>query len=400
MVYEVARIRGQYGSLGDGWTYLNAHECPQIPEQVSTAVARSFRLSPSVAEVETSSGTHSRPHAAGRLEGSAFLDSARIAIADLCGATADRVVLGPSLPALYLNLAQAMRPLLRPNSSVVLSHLDSVQLNRPFQYMGSAVRWAQPDLGTGSLPHSQYADLVNGSTRLVTLSAAQKHIGTLAPVPEIIEATRDRSRAWVLVDASTYAAVRPLDVDTWDADIVGIDVGALGGPQVSALVFRDMAMFRRIDPVLESPVAPALAGGVPAVIDHLAGLVETKGTRRNRLEKSMGHLDTYLRGLNDDLHLALGGLTAVHILGVSGEAGDAGNSDRVPHLSFAIPGVPAKTVHQRLLDNGILTSVLPTSRLYTDMGVDEVGGAVTISLTAFNTRHDIEHLTRVVASLA
>lgn len=400
MVYEVAKIRGQYGSLGDGWTYLNAHECPQIPERVSTAVARSFRLAPSVAEVELSSGTHSRPHTAGRLEGAALLDSARIAIADLCGATADRVILGPSLPALYLNLAQAMRPLLRPSSSVVLSHLDDTQLTRPFQHIGPSVRWAQPDLGTGCLPHSQYADLIDGSTRLVAISAVQKFIGTLAPVGEIIEETRNRSRAWVLIDASTYTSVRPFDVDTWDADIVGIDVGALGGPQVSALVFRDTAMFRRIDPVLESPVAPALAGGVSATIDHLAGLVEATGTRRSRLEKSMGHLDTYLRGLNDDLHASLGGLSSVHILGVSGEAGDAGHSDRVPHLSFAVPGVPAKTVHQRLLDNGILTTVLPTSRLYTDMGVDEVGGAVTVSLTAFNTRYDIEHLTRVVASLA
>jgi hypothetical protein len=32
--------------------------------------------------------------------------------------------------------------------------------------------------------------------------------------------------------------------------------------------------------------------------------------------------------------------------------------------------------------------------------VDEVGGAVTISLSPYTARHDLEHLTRVVASLA
>lgn len=38
--YDVFSVRGLYTSLGDGWTYLNAHDCPQIPERVSAAVAR------------------------------------------------------------------------------------------------------------------------------------------------------------------------------------------------------------------------------------------------------------------------------------------------------------------------------------------------------------------------
>ena len=44
MVFDVARVRGLYTSLGDGWTYLSAHAQPQIPERVSSAVARGFRL--------------------------------------------------------------------------------------------------------------------------------------------------------------------------------------------------------------------------------------------------------------------------------------------------------------------------------------------------------------------
>lgn len=58
MVFDVARVRGLYVSLSDGWTYLNAHESPQIPEKVSGAVARSFRMAPSVAQVEPSTGSH------------------------------------------------------------------------------------------------------------------------------------------------------------------------------------------------------------------------------------------------------------------------------------------------------------------------------------------------------
>ena len=43
MVFDVARVRGLYVSLSDGWTYLNAQENAQVPEKVSTGVAMAFR---------------------------------------------------------------------------------------------------------------------------------------------------------------------------------------------------------------------------------------------------------------------------------------------------------------------------------------------------------------------
>ncbi|MDO5668422.1 MAG: aminotransferase class V-fold PLP-dependent enzyme [Corynebacterium sp.] len=400
MAMDVAKVRGQYLSLGDGWTYLNAHQCPQIPERVSVAVSRAFRRAPVLAETEQSSGSHSRLAAPGSLQGASLIDDARRAVADLCAVTPDRVILGPDLSVLYLRLAQAMRPLLRRTSSLVLSGLDDPALTGPFAELGGAVRYAQPDLGTGALPASQYRELVDGSTRLVALSAAHPHLGTVAPVADIVELTRSRSRAWVLIDATAYLPYRPLSVADWDADIVALDIAALGGPPIAALVFRDPAMFRRIDPLPPMPIVAGLAGGVPALVDHLAELAEGGGTRRTRLQRSMTQLGEYLADLAADLHMLLGTLPAVHILGASGEAGDGGRGDRIPRLSFAVRGVPASTVHQRLLDNSLVTTILPESQLATDMGVDEVGGAVTVSLSPFTIRHDLEHLTRVVASLA
>lgn len=400
MVYDVARVRGQYLSLGDGWTYLNAHQCPQIPERVSAAVSRSFRLATGVAEVEAPSGSHSRAYAPGRLHGESLVDDARLAVADLCGVTPDRVILGPDLPVLYSRLARALRPLLRRNSSVVLSGLDDATLCEPFTELGGEVRWARPDLGTGSLPAYQYRELVDGSTRLVALSAAHPYLGTVAPVGAIVDHTRSRSRAWVLADVTAFLPHRPLQATDWGADILALDLAQLGGPQVAALVFRDTAMFRRIEPLADASVIPALAGGVPALVEHLADLAGEEGTRRARLQRSMEQLADYLADLAGDMCMLLGTLPAVHILGVSGEAGDGGRGERIPRLSFAVRGVPAATVHQRLLDNGLVTTILPDSPLANDMGVEEVGGAVTVSLSPFTTRHDLEHLTRVVASLA
>lgn len=405
--YDVFSVRGLYTSLGDGWTYLNAHSCPQIPERVSAAVARSFRLSTAVSPVEKG-GSHAQRRAAGTPEGGAFAQQARVAVADLVGAYADCVVLGPSLDVLYAALARALRPMWRRGSSVVLSGLDDPAFTAPLaESPASEVRWAQPDLGTGQLPGFQFRDLVDGSTRLVSFAAAQGDVGSVADVEQITEDVRSRSRAWVLVDASALAPYRPLDIEKLGVDILGVDLVQLGGPQVSALVFRDPLMFKRLGEVVPGvdlrsslTVSPGLVGGVAPTIDHLAALTDSTGTRRQQVLTSMTALSRYMRSLRDDLYLYLDSLESVHIVGVTGEAAEGYGVDRLPRLSFAVRDVPAETVHRRLVDNGIVTTLAPASALMEDMGVVDVGGAVTVGLGPFNTTHDVNQLIRAVASLA
>lgn len=403
--YDVASVRGLYTSLSDGWTYLNAHDCPQIPERVSAAVARSFRMSTAVARPEPRVGTHSR-QALGVPEGRSFLFDARSAIADLTNSHPNRVILGPSLPVLYQALALAMRPMFRRNSSVALSNVERPALAGALRRVlaGVETRYAQADLATGDLPAWQFSQLIDGATRLVSVPAAHALLGNVLPVADIADEVRARSRAWILVDASAVAPYNLLDFDSLGADIVGIDVAELGGPQISALVFRDEAMFGRLDmDALHLDVSTGLAGGVSATVDHYASLIDVaqgKKTRRERLEASMGEASRYLRGMRDDLHTFLGTLPTVHIVGVSGEAAEGAHIERIPRLMFGVVGVPAETVHQRLFANGIVASRVDVCPLLEDMGVAEMGGAVAVSLGPFNTQADIEQLIRTVASLA
>ncbi|WP_018296756.1 aminotransferase class V-fold PLP-dependent enzyme [Corynebacterium lubricantis] len=414
MAYDVFEVRGLYTSLSDGWTYLNAHDCPQIPERVSAAVARSFRMATQAVHPEVKTGTHSRS-SVGRPEGDAFAADARHAIADLVGSSANRVVLGPSLPVLYAALASAMRPMFRHHSSIVVSSLEDAALTVAFKGLNSDIRWAQPDLATGDLPAWQYGELVDGGTRLVSIPAAHSALGNVVDVQGIAERAREKSRAWVLVDATAYAAHRVVDLGEMGSDIVAVDIGALGGPQVAALVFRDEAMFKRLESLnpalgkqatgiekLSLDVAPGLAGGVSPLVEHVSNLVPVteRMSRRNRVVRSMTELGDYLDSLRDDLYGYLGALPSVHIVGASGEAAQGTAVDRLPRLSFGVRGVPAETVYRRLVDNGLITTVSKPSPLFTEMGVDEIGGAVTVALGPFNTESDIEHLTRVVASLA
>lgn len=402
MAFDVWGVRGLYTSLGDGWTYLNANAHPQVPEKVVSAVARSFRTANVVAPPELA-GSHVR-QAPGETEGAACITAARAAVADLAGVRPAQVVLGPSLRVLYAALAQAMRPMLRRASSIVLSPLERPELAAQLERIPAEARRVHADLATGDVPAWQYREVADGSTRLVSLPAVHAELGNVLAVAEIAEAVRDVSRAWLLIDASGYLPYRSLDLEKLGADIAAVDLAQLGGPDVSALIFRDEAMFNRLDmSALELAVSPGLAGGVPAVVDHYAGLVEWgagRASRSKKLKASMGELEAYLNGLRDDLHFYLGTLPAVHIVGVTGEAAADAKVDRVARLAFGVVGVPADTVQRRLLANGIVATRTPESPLLEEMGVAEMGGAVTVALAPFNTHGDIEQLVRTVASLA
>ncbi len=409
MVFDVARVRGLYVSLSDGWTYLNAQENAQVPEKVSTGVAMAFRTAASIAMLEPATGSHSKSQLVGQQLGISQVEAARRAIADLVGATPERVVLGPNKQMLMRSLADALRPILRPNTSVVLCRSDEPTTTQHFQNFDASVMWAEPDLGTGELPAWQFSRLVSGSTRLVVLPAAHRLVGTITPVSEISDTVHSASRAWVLVDASAIAPYRSIDMEIMGADIIAVECAPLGGPQIAALAFRDTTMFPRLAAV--NPLAPhdsaqklelgalpiGLLGGVAPAIEHLAGLDEyARGTRRTRLTSSFADLAHYHYFLTHHL------VESLHGLGISGEAAGLGVTaiDRVPRVTFLVPGVSAETVQQRLMANGIVTSVSPHDPLLEAMGAGEAGGSVTVGLSTFNTTHDIDQLTRALASLA
>lgn len=421
MAFDVPTTRGYYSSLSDGWTYLNGGERAQIPERVLSTMATAFRAAPKSLPGEAATGTHSRGQEAGITAGHQFAAMARRAFADVAGGRVEGVVLGPSREALVHVLLQAMGRRLSLGTGIVLARtgdpVSQVPFRRAADMFGARVRYAEADLSTGAVPAWQFEDLVDADTRLVVVPAADPYIGAVAPVAEISRIVRAQSGAKVFVDASAYAPYRVVDMHRMGADIVLLDASAWGGPEVSALVFRDPSLLDRLMSMslvpdargrrrLEvTPVAPSLLGGVSESVRHLADLDPTaRGTRRHRIETSMPQVGRYLTTLTSRLVDALGNLDQVHIVGIDGEASDepgAADIDRIPRVSFIVAGVPAATVVRRLLDNHLVTSVVKPggSALLEAMGVMEAGGAVTVGLQPFNTPHDVDQLVRAVASL-
>lgn len=397
MAYDVARVRGLHPALGDGWMRFDAPAGMAIPETVATTVSTTFRGA--TANIRSSHPTAQRS--------AALLEAARRAVADLLNADPAGVVLGADRAVLLASLADASSTRAGLGNEVVVSRLDDEANIAPWlraaDRFGAKVKWAEIDIETGELPVWQWDDLLSADTRLAAIPSASSTLGTLVDVQAVTKLVHHVG-GLVVVDHSAAAPYRILDMATVEADVAAVNAAAWGGPPIGALIFRNPGLIDSFGAVSTDPNATgaarlelgvhqyALLAGVVASVEYLAGLdEEAEGTRRERLAYSMESAQDYLDALFEYLLTALRSLPLVTLIGDP--------SVRIPVVSFVVEGVAAERVVQRLADNDVLAIGSATSRVLDAIGVDEIGGAVTIGLAHYSTMSEIDHLVRTLASL-
>ncbi len=368
-----------------------------IPDSVATTVSTAFRRSGA-----STVGAH--PSAR---RSAAVLDAPAEAVADLVNADPGGVVLGADRAVLLSLLAEASSSRAGLGYEVIVSRLDDEANIAPWlraaHRYGAKVKWAEVDIETGELPTWQWESLISKSTRLVAVNSASGTLGGVTDLRAMTKLVHDVG-ALVVVDHSAAAPYRLLDIRETDADVVTVNAHAWGGPPIGAMVFRDPSVMNSFGSVSTNPYAtgPArleigvhqfgLLAGVVASIEYLAALDESaRGSRRERLAVSMQSADAYLNRVFDYLMVSLRSLPLVMLIGRP-EA-------QIPVVSFAVHKVPADRVVQRLADNGILAIANTGSRVLDVLGVNDVGGAVTVGLAHYSTMAEVDQLVRALASL-
>ena len=399
MTYDVARVRGLFPSLGDGWIHLDPQLGAQIPDRVATVVSTTFR---------NSATSHSSRYPAAR-RSTQVVEEARQAVADLVGGSPEGVVLGPDHSVLLAWLAEALSTRLGLGTGIVLSRLDDEANVAPWLRIanryGAQVQWAEVDIETCELPTWQFDELVAANTRLVAVTAASSLVGSAPDVRVAADLVHDVGGLMV-VDASGAAPYAVLDIEDLKADVVAVNAAAWGGPRVGALVFRDPGLLDRLPSIAldQQATGPArlelgglhysLLAGATASIDCLASLDEgARGTRRQKLEMSIGSLQDYHDSLFAYL---LDRLDRPHLMTIGTAA------SRVPCVSISVDGVESDKVAARLADHRIdvVSGVHGGSRLLEALGVADAGGAITVGLAPYTTRHEIDQLASVLDSMA
>ncbi|WP_373200091.1 cysteine desulfurase-like protein [Mycobacterium marinum] len=397
MAYDVARVRGLHPSLGDGWVHFDAPAGMLIPDSVATTVSTAFRRS-----AASIAGAH--PSAR---RSAAVLQTAREAVADLVNADPAGVVLGADRAVLLSALAEASSSRAGLGYEVIVSRLDDEANIAPWlraaHRYGAKVKWAEVDIETGELPTWQWESLISKSTRLVAVTSASGTLGAVTDLRAMTKLVHDIG-GLVVVDHSAAAPYRLFDIKETEADVVAMNAVGWGGPPIGAMVFREPALMHSFSSVSTDPHATGperletglhqfgFLAGVVASIEYLASLDESaRGTRRERLSVSMQSASAYLNRIFDYLMVSLRSLPLVMLIGRP-EA-------RIPVVSFALQDVPADRVVQRLADNGILAVSNSSSRVFDVLGVNDVGGAVTVGLAHYSTMAEVDQLVRALASL-
>jgi cysteine desulfurase family protein (TIGR01976 family) len=399
MPFDVARVRGLFPTLGDGYIHLDGPAGTLIPESVARAVSAALRV--------PLSNRHGAFPSSARAD--ALMDAARRAFADLVGGEPEGVILGPNMTTITYGLSRALAKSWKVGDEIVLSRLDHDANVRPWvtaaKSAGAIVRWAEIDIETCELPEWQYDSLITPRTRLVSVTAASNAVGTRPDVAAIAERAHEVG-ALVHVDGVHATPHMPIDMAALGADFFATSAYKWGGPHVSATI-ADPATLDTLQPdkLVPSPNGvpdrfetgtPAfeLMAGAVAAVDHLASLDDTAtGSRRDRVLASMAAVERYERGVFSRLETGLLGLLNVTMLGSP--------RLRAPTISFTVEGWKPRAVTEELARRGVCAwdGDYYAYELMESLGVGELGGAVRVGIVHYNTANEIDRLLDALTDL-
>ncbi|SOD71070.1 cysteine desulfurase family protein (TIGR01976 family) [Jatrophihabitans sp. GAS493] len=395
-MFDVARVRGLYPTLGSGIAHLEGSYSALLPETVVRAIITTLRSSP--AQPGSRSARSQRSAAAVR--------DARRAVADLVNTPADDVMLGANVSTLLGRFVDVVSQDWQLGDEIVLSRLDHDANVRPWlraaKASGAIVQWAEVDVETGELPDWQYEKLINRRTRLVTVPLANPATGTVPATGHISEMAHDVG-ALVVVDAGAALPHMPIDMVALGADVLSISATTFGGPTLGIMGARPGLMSELERPgslpgrqrfeVGSLPVE--LIDGLTAAIDHLAGLDEwAVGSRRERLVTSLTAAGEYQSKLFDAARNRLERLRGVTLLGSS--------ETRLPVAGFTVAGRSPTQVGEMLYDYdvSVWTGENGLTELMRAIGADELGGTVHFGVMPHTTGDEIDQFIDALSMIA
>jgi cysteine desulfurase family protein (TIGR01976 family) len=382
-VFDVAAARARFSALDRSLAFFDGPGGTQCPDQVIDAISdylREFNANIG-APYETSRHTD------------ALVDLAHEKAAAFLGCTPDELAFGPSMTALNFLLTRAFARTLRPGDEIVYTALDHDGNVAPWLEIAHDLDVTVRLAGLTDELEVDYDDLerqLSDRTRVVAFPVAANSVGTAPDVPRIVElAHAAGALAWA--DAVHYGPHGPIDVATWDVDVLICSPYKFFGPHMGLAYGREelLRSWRpyKVRPAPDEPVGHRFELGT---LQHelLAGFVacveyvESIGWDAIRShEVALG--ERFLAGLPEEIDLY--GLRTMR--------------GRVPTFCFNAPGRSPEEVARFLAGRDLAVwhgnyYALETMRL---LGLED--GAVRAGIVHYNTEEEVDRLVLALAEL-
>jgi cysteine desulfurase family protein (TIGR01976 family) len=407
--FPIDDVRGEFPALaltdhGRSRAYLDNPAGTQVPQGVIAAVARCL------GEANANLGGQFATSKAA----DAVVRGAHAAMADLLGAaSAQEVVIGPSMTSLTYRISRSLGRRLAPGDEIVVTRMDHDGNVAPWLQLaedrGLVVRWLPFDRESWRIEPQALDDVLSERTRILALNYASNLTGSVNDVAALAAAAK-AAGALVYVDAVQLAPHRLVDVAALGCDFLVCSSYKFFGPHLGVLWGRgdlldEMFPYQCRCASDESPKkfetgTPQieLLAGLAAAVDYVARLGErvgTAGSRRARIAAAYRAILDYECGLARRLIDGLGSLPGVRIQGITNSNRMA---DRVPTVSLVHDRIEPAVLARALADDGVFvwSGHNYALEVVRHLGIDETRGVLRIGLVHYNTEGEVD---RALASL-
>ena len=399
--FDVERVRADFPALHQS---VNGHPLVWLDNAATTHKPQSVIDATSEFYARHNSNIHRAAHTLAARSTDLFEGGREKVRRFLNAASTDEIIfLRGTTEAINLVANSYGRANIGPGDEIIVSTIEHHANIVPWQLLtqatGATLR-VIPVNDRGEIIFEQFATLLSGRTRLVSITHVANALGTVNPVAEII-ALSHAYGVPVLVDAAQSSPHIPLDVQALDADFLVFSGHKVFGPTGIGALYGKRALLEAMPPwqggghmIEDVTFAKTVYKGIPEKFE--AGTPDIAGAVG--LGAALDYLESVgLPGIaayeHDLLEYAQGGLAEVKGLRLLGTA-----HHKASVMSFVIDGHGNEAVAKHLDARGIAVRsghhcALPALRRF---GVDQ---SVRASLAFYNTRADVDAFLKGLHSL-
>jgi cysteine desulfurase family protein (TIGR01976 family) len=414
-MFDVEAIRARFPALsrthaGRPAVIVDAPGGSQVPDTVIAAVAGHLRRG-----LSNSGGSF-----ASSRETDQVVADAREAAADLVGADASEIVVGPNSTTLLFHLARSFTRILRPGDEVVVTRLDHDANIRPWVRAAAdadaTVRWVDLDPTDATLSETSFEEALTERTKLVAFTLASNGVGTVTPAARLAQRAK-AAGATVVVDGVHLAQHRAIDFHALGVDVLAVSPYKVFGPHLGMLAVRGELLEAwdpyRVRPADDYEGPPrwetgtqnheGLAGLIAAV-DYLADCGRAHATPADDARRSavVAAFEVFGRHERTLALRFMDGLARIPSARLYGIAYRSRLDERTPTFAIRLgEHDPAKTA-EALGDRGIFVwdGHYYAIELFDRLGLLDSGGAVRIGFCHYHVEQEVDRVLEALADLA